>query len=232
MKITTSHSLLVVDPSLKMSGWALFSLENGLPHAVGVLCSQDPEIALSERLTHLQKDVENLFSTLHLQKEDILVCEGPGPLVRNPSSALKIERVRGIFEAMARQRGVLVPGRINPRTVQTELLGMGGKQVSRIVVKESARVVARRLYHDILPPIAERWLSKRHAKKIPQDIVDALLIGALTVPRLQRCLQAGIDINIAFLPRYHIGRRTPRRRVTGGWRQLSTTVSQRKLCES
>ena len=213
-----------------MSGWALFSMGSGLPQAVGILRAPNSKIVLAKRLAHLQKDIESLFSTLNLKSGDMCICEGPAQLTRNPMSSLKLERVRGIFETVARHRSVLVPGRINPRTIQAELLGMSGKQVSRIIVKESAREVVRRLYRDILPVLAERCLTKRHIKKIPQDIIDALLLGALAVPRLQFCIKSGVDVHTAFLPRYQFRRTTPRRRVTGGWRQLTTSSSNRKLC--
>lgn len=132
-----------------------------------------------------------------VKEGDVLLCEGPAPLVRNPQSALKVEGVRGIFEAVARAEGLLVPGRLNPRTVQTELLGMRGRQLARAEVKAWARATAMRLYGDVL----QEMLGAPHERKtISQDILDALLIGTVAATRIQLAVRGQQPIESAFLP--------------------------------
>lgn len=142
--------LVAVDPSLTASGWAVFSLARGTPCAVGVIEPPGPSLHLADRMSALQQKVDRTFRALALGEGDILVCEGPAPLVLNPQSALKVEGVRGVFETVARSLGLTVPGRVNPRTVQTELLGMRGPQLARSTVKEWARGTAERLYGEEL----------------------------------------------------------------------------------
>ena len=159
-----------------------------MPQAWGVVSPPGPGHALEYRLAVLQESVADIFGNFSLDESDILVCEGPAPLVKNPISSLKVERVRSIFEAVARTRGVTVPGRLNPRTVQTELLGMRGKQLERKDVKAWAREVAARLYGDLIS----------QEKKLSQDIVDALLIGSLAVARVNFALRSSIALADAF----------------------------------
>lgn len=113
----------------------------------------------------------------------------------NPGSALKVEQVRSIFESVARSRGVIVPGRINPRTVQSELLGLRGKQLARKEVKLQARVVAERLYSNRLPQLDDELEDRSiSVRDLPQDIVDALLIGAVAVSKLQLAERLGTNV--------------------------------------
>ena len=100
MSSTTSkqHFLFAVDPSLTSSGWALFAVGDGMPLAAGLLMAPGPRVPLANRLLTLQNEIEQLFGHLRMGEGDVLVCEGPAPLVLNPNSAMKVERVRGIFE--------------------------------------------------------------------------------------------------------------------------------------
>lgn len=189
--------LLAVDPSLTASGWALFSLTNGLPMAVGLLSPPGPAELLARRLSALQRAVADTFVKLELGEGDYLVCEGPAPLVKNPQSALKVEGVRGIFEAVARTNGLEVPGRINPRTVQNELLGMRGPQLPRKTVKEWARKAALQMYASQISRLFTAPQAKP-APRIPQDIIDAMLIGAVAVARVQLALRSGAPVDTAF----------------------------------
>jgi hypothetical protein len=66
-----------------------------------------------------------------------MVCEA-ATTVRDPHNALKVETVRAMFESVARGRLVGVPGRINPRSVQFEVMGLSGKQLPRAEVKDMA----------------------------------------------------------------------------------------------
>lgn len=147
---------------------------------------------LSLRLARIQEEISSLFSQLELSEMDFLLCEGPAPLVLNPNSAVKVERVRSIFETLGRSAGLTVPGRLNPRTIHVEMLGLRGKQLARKAVKECARQVVERLYGSKLPNLvaANPSLSK---KLLSQDIVDALLIGAVASAKLSQALIAKVD---------------------------------------
>jgi len=94
---------------------------------------------------------------------------------------------------------VLVPGRINPRTVHTELLGLWGKQIPRNQVKICAKETALRLYGDILRTATEKSPNKKKGKGISQDIIDAVLIGTLAVSRIKHGRQCGQAIEETFL---------------------------------
>lgn len=193
-----------MDPSLTCSGWALFALNDGLPCAIGVISPPGTELALATRIELLQREVEQLLESFQLGTGDLLVCEGPAPLVLNPQSALKVEGVRGVFETVARSRGVSVPGRLNPRTVQSELLGMKGKQLDRRTVKEWARAAAIQLYGSRLDRLlAKQELLRKDAvpgrpAKISQDAIDALLIGAVAVGRFKLSASSGLSVEEVF----------------------------------
>jgi len=215
--------LLAIDPSLTASGWVLFDFDNSIPLASGVLSPPGPKLSLAKRLDQLQQSVEDLLLELKVHGGDILICEGPAPLVLNPQSSLKVERVRSIFESVARSMNLTVPGRINPRTVQSELLGMRGPQLPRPVVKDCARKIAMQLYGDQLTSL---WSKRRGApkkkgterkQKIPQDIIDAVLIGALAITKIKLCIISGNDISDAFLPRNKNARHNTRRNAAPRW---------------
>lgn len=193
-----SSRLVAVDPSLTCSGWALFNLSSGAVLAVGKMRSKPPSVALALRLEDLQGRINGLFEQLKLGADDFLICESPTTM-RDPRAALKVEQVRGIFEALARNRQMQVPGRINPRSVQYEVMGLRGRQLSRGVVKETAvRVVQASFGSDLSRLQFDPSPSnlRRH-----QDIVDALLLGALGLARLQASIAAAIPHEVAFLER-------------------------------
>jgi len=192
--------LLAIDPSLTCSGWALFSLADGQPLAAGVISPPGSDIVLSLRLAELQNRVTDLFAHYSLGSSDVLVCEGPAPLVLNPSSALKVEQVRGIFEGVARMHKLCVPGRVNPRTVQTELLGLRGRQLSRKEVKDSARVLVEKMFAQFLDAFGynDKGKTKGKSTVLSQDIVDALLIGALAVGKVQIGMRSNMPLEEAF----------------------------------
>lgn len=174
-----SVKLIAIDPSLSCSGWAVFNSNSHELLNVGIIKPPGPELSLAKRLDFLQLEVSKLFSSLKLKPNDILVCEGAAPLVKNPLSSQKVEQVRGIFEAVARVFGLNVPGRINPRTVQTELLGLKGKQIPRNEVKLSAVQVVKSILGNRYQILSEEFNSK-----LPQDIVDAFLIGQIALSRI------------------------------------------------
>lgn len=226
--VRNEQALIAIDPSLTASGWALFSVSRNQPLALGVVSPPGPSMQLACRLNHLQMQVEDLVSQLELQSGDILVCEGPAPLVLNPDSALKVERVRSIFESVARCRGISVPGRINPRTVQTELLGMRGRQISRVEVKDWARRAVERLYGDLplkLPMVGQ---AKRRKKELPQDVVDALLIGSLAVSRVQLSNKSKLSLETVFESRGKKNGYAGGRRATVGWTEQDIERLNRK----
>src|SRR5262245_26646002 len=126
-------NVMAIDPSLTCSGWALLTLETGRVRAVGKLRALSASYPLAERLNGLHLQIGELLSALKLGTGDFLICESP-TTVRDPHNALKVEQVRGIFESLARSNGICVPGRLNPRTVQFEVMGLRGKQLQRSLV--------------------------------------------------------------------------------------------------
>lgn len=171
---------------------------------------------MTKRLLHLQDTVTEVICGLRMQSGDLLVCEGPAPLVLNPSSALKVERVRGIFESVARAQQLQVLGRINPRTVQTELLGMRGKQLARAEVKTWARQTAERIFGASLDELP-LYGARRKGRDLPQDVIDALLIGSVAASRVQLSLTGNIPLDTLFESRRHFQTRGGRR--MSGWRE-------------
>ncbi len=188
-----------------------------MPLSAGIISALPAKFSMSHRLQVLQQGIEDTFTQLRLTQGDIVVCEGPAPIVLNPHTALKVEQVRGIFETVARTRGLAVPGRINPRTVHTELLQMRGKQLSRAEVKVWARATVERLFGVNLAGItmmgsfshggpqdngAEcrllRGNGSQRRKKIPQDIIDALLIGCVAVSRVQLGKKSQLSLEAVF----------------------------------
>lgn len=184
--------LLSVDPSLSCSGWALFCLETGAVKRVGTIRALPAEHSLSQRLEEMQCEITLLFQELLLKSGDYLVCEGPAPIMLNPKTAMKVEQVRGIFETVARSNGVTVPGRVNPRTVHVEILGLRGRQLERNSVKAIARETALYLYKDVLAEIVG---STERAERTSQDILDALLVGTVSINRIKFSLQSGFEVS-------------------------------------
>lgn len=183
--------LFAVDPSLTCSGWALFDLKTSKPLATGIVLPPPATFSLEYRINFLQGEIKRIFIGMNLDKRDYLVCEGPAPLVLNPDSALKVERVRGVFEAVARENNLNVVGRLNPRTVQTELLGFKGKQIERKEVKKIAKQVALNLFSS--------FLSSK--SKVTQDEIDALLIGALASSKIKMAVSSKLSPDVVFAPK-------------------------------
>ncbi len=182
---------MAIDPSLTCSGWALFDVRTEKVLAVGKVRSKEPSIPLAERLSDLQIKISKIMHDLSLGTGDCLICEAPTTM-RDPRAAIKVEQVRGIFEAVARMREATVPGRINPRSVHHEVLGFGGKQVIRVEVKRAAVEVASRLFQDPLSAIGFDPSHKNLKKH--QDIVDALLLGYLGLTKLRSAEWADTSI--------------------------------------
>lgn len=188
--------LFALDPSLTSSGWALFCLKTQAPLKTGTLKSLSTQFSLEQRLSDLQNQVRALYAELNLSKKDYFICEGPAPLVLNPNSAMKVERVRGVFETLAREAKLNLLGRINPRTVQAELMGLKGKQIERKEVKKIARVLANRMFSG--------YLSEN---KSNQDIIDAILIGALVSSKLKIAIETKVNYQELFATKQKRSRR-------------------------
>lgn len=156
----------------------------------------EPGPPLAHRLLSLQAKIVKLFDTLELREGDILVCEA-ATTMRDPRAALLVEQVRGMFEVLARSRGVTVPGRINPRTVQFEVMGLRGAQGRREEVKRAALQVAKVLYGARLKALGFD-LDDGRSRKRHQDVVDALLVGSLAVSRVQGAWTTNSDLNQTF----------------------------------
>jgi len=223
--IKSSSALLAVDASLRSTGWAVFSLKTELPISFGLLTLPTAQTPLAKRLDFLQQKISLLFGELKLSADDYLVCEGPAPLVLNPQSAIKVEHVRSMFETLARANGLIVPGRLNPRTIQSELLGMRGRQAARTTVKDWARETAQRLFAKEIKAIPIQGVSNR-LKVFPQDVIDALLIGSLATSRIKNAIKMNYDPVLSFSPKNN-GRAN--RRTSGSSRSVVWTEKSVEL---
>jgi len=150
---------------------------------------------MATRLRVLHARIEELMGALRLAAGDALVCEAPTTM-RDPHNAIKVEQVRGMFEGAARNRGVVVPGRINPRTVHYEVMGLTGPQLVRSEIKAAALRSVEYLYSVNL----EKLGLGRGADSLRkhQDIVDAMLVGRVAVLRLQAAGQSGAPVEELF----------------------------------
>jgi Holliday junction resolvasome RuvABC endonuclease subunit len=174
--------LIAIDPSLTSSGWALFEVKSGTLLAIGKICSLDATHSYPSRLRDIQEKIKSAFNTLKLSNDDILISEAPTRII-DPHASFKVEQVRSMFETLGREFGLHVPGRINPRTVHKELLGMKGKQLKRSIIKEAAVYTVEKLYTNHLRRMGF-ICAPSHFKK-HQDIVDAILIGHTGVTRIR-----------------------------------------------
>ena len=120
--------------------------------------------------------------------------------MKDPNAAIKVEQVRSIFETLARNSGIYVPGRINPRSVQYEILGIKGKQIKRILVKDIAVNAVYNLYLESLESLG--FLCTKSNLRRHQDIVDAILIGNLAMTKMQNATISGIPIAQIFSTSY------------------------------
>jgi Holliday junction resolvasome RuvABC endonuclease subunit len=185
--------VMAVDPSLTCSGWAIFDISSNSLQAVGKIKSLSASgHSLPERYEDLQRQVSQLFLHFNLGNSDVVICESETTMI-DPKAAFKVERVRGIFETLGRERGCIVPGRISPRTVQFEVMGLRGKQLQRSIVKQSALQTVQSLYADSLRAFGLSVI-KSH-----QDIIDAILLGHLATSRLKSALTTGVSIESCFI---------------------------------
>ena len=190
--------LLAIDPSLTCSGWALFDIKTKKLLSVGNVKSKK-EGSLSERLLDFQKKIVMLFEALMLNDHDVLICEEATTMI-DPRATLVVEQVRCIFEVLARNLNVCVPGRINPRTVQYEIMGLKGVQIDREHVKKIARETVDAIYADMLSQIG--FLKKDILKKSNQDIIDAILIGTLGLSRVLSIHNTRLNLDEVFTSNY------------------------------
>lgn len=187
--------LMAVDPSLTCSGWALLSIPQGEVVAVGKVKAAPASFPMATRLERLQGAISKVVANLALGESDVLICEGPTTM-KDPLNAIKVEQVRGIFESTGRNRGVNVPGRINPRSVQYEVMGLRGKQIARVEVKAAAVRTVQYLYSSALERLgieASDASLKKH-----QDIVDAMLLGRFALSRIQEAINSRQPLEAVF----------------------------------
>lgn len=164
---------------------------------------------MADRIGTLQERIAELLAGLRLGRNDVLICEEQTTM-RDPRAAFMVEQVRGIFETLARSRDVVVPGRLNPRSVQHEVMGLRGRQLKREVVKEVASGIVKSVYGQTLQEM-KFSLTAEHLRR-NQDIVDAILIGSLGLARLRSAAQSGMTPGRLF-EKQQI-RSSVRRRVT------------------
>ncbi|MEZ4752709.1 MAG: hypothetical protein R3A13_00095 [Bdellovibrionota bacterium] len=96
-----------------------------------------------------------------------------------------------MFETLARSMGIKVPGRINPRSVQFEVMGLKGKQVARDEIKIMASGAAKLMYGEALKSIGFTDLDNLENY---QDVVDAILVGHLALTKIEASELAGISL--------------------------------------
>jgi Holliday junction resolvasome RuvABC endonuclease subunit len=204
---------MAIDPSLTCSGWALFSIPQEEVLAVGKIKADPPIVPMAERLRKLQTTIARLFSDLTLGGADVLVCEAPTTM-KDPNNTIKVEQVRGLFESLGRSRGVVVPGRVNPRSVQYEVMGLKGKQLTRTEVKASAVRTVHYLYAPALQRLgfdsSEGGLGKH------QDVVDAILIGRFAILKIRGALEGRQALEEVFDVQKKQSRRSWRVRACTG----------------
>ena len=184
----------------------MFDIGSSTLCAVGKIRSLPASVVLAERLADIQDKVRRVLDECALGTGDVLVCEAQ-TTVRDPHAAFKVEHVRGIFESVARDRAVTVPGRINPRSIQSEVMGLRGRQLARKVIKDAAQRTALALYgaaFESMGLIGDEGSLARH-----QDIIDATLVGNLALTRLRHAAHTDIALTQLFAPRVRerIGRR-------------------------
>lgn len=185
--------LIAIDPSLISSGWALFDIHSEKLIAVGTIKSKYEKNKYFERIANLQNKINLLIEDLNICSTDLMIVE-TATTIKDPDATLKVEQVRTIFETLARLKGALVPGRINPRSVQYEILGLKGKQIDRESVKAAAISVAAKIFSSDL----ERLDYSIDALSKEQDIVDAMLLGSLALVRINQANVASNSIEECF----------------------------------
>jgi Holliday junction resolvasome RuvABC endonuclease subunit len=205
--LMSPQRILAIDPGLQSTGWALFDVHTTSLLGVGRLKALDATHTLSVRLGNLQLKIADLLGQMQLGMNDFLVCEAPTTM-KDPEAAHKIEQVRGIFETLARAQLVSVPGRINPRSVHFEVMGMRGHQLDRETIKETAWRLAEHLYGSCLDALG--FSVKEYSLQQKPDIADALLLGGLAVQRVASALRAGMAVDEYFENQTGKAKRRPR----------------------
>ncbi len=180
---------------------------------MGKIKSDPPSVPLATRLEKLQGHIGKVVTNLSLGEQDVLVCEAPTTM-KDPLNAIKVEQVRGLFEAAGRDRGVVVPGRVNPRSVQYEVMGLKGKQLARPQVKAAAVRTVQYLYAADLQRLGidtgDASLTKH------QDIVDAMLIGRFAILKVQGAIDTRQTLESVF--------DAPLRQNRNTWRVRSCSI--------
>ena len=187
--------LLAIDPSITCTGWALFSIKSEHLIGVGKIKPLPPKHTLAERLSELNQQINQLFDQIKLSEKDVMICEA-ATSIKDPSAAFKVEQVRAAFETLARERQTAVPGRIHPRTVHYEVLGLTGKQLPRQEVKAMACNAAKTIYAKELKNLTFDC-SDINLKK-NQDIIDALLIGYISLSKIRAAKSIDMKLDAYF----------------------------------
>lgn len=187
--------LLAIDPSLTCSGWALFDIESGQLKAVGKIRSLPSRHQLAARLDDLHAKVQRLIEILDLNYQDVLIAED-ATTMKDPEAVIKVEQVRGIFENSARSNGMCVPGRLNPRTVHSEILGLRGRQQPRPLVKAMAVTAVQKIFAECLQRLC--FDCSDAALHSNQDIVDAILLGYLATSKVRMAQEGSFDLKLCF----------------------------------
>ena len=208
MQKSRSPVIIGIDPGLTRSGWAVFCLRSIRPLSSGSIKPLGPQFPLPDRLVDLQGQVELLLREIDVKNTDYLVCEGAAHLMQNPKTSALVEQVRTIFETVARSRRIVVPGRINPRTLQVELLGLKGAQLPRDQVKKLAEEYTKIYFQSYLEALD---------RKVNSDENDALLIGFLACSKVSRALKTSQDPLLQFTQSWNQSKGSNRSKLRQKW---------------
>lgn len=172
MNLQSFKRVLAIDPSLISSGWALFRTSPRRCIGFGTIRTEQIK-CLESRLRSIQTQVKDLYTNINLSADDLVLVEDATKFI-DPLNLIKVERVRAIFEVLARYSEIQTE-RIHARTIQRFVMGLTGRQLKREIVKACARQTAWVLYQSELKKI--HGIKTVDDMKCCQDIVDALLIG-------------------------------------------------------
>ncbi|MCS6961758.1 MAG: crossover junction endodeoxyribonuclease RuvC [Deltaproteobacteria bacterium] len=175
------QKVLAVDPSSSSLGWAIIDTRE-IPLDAGVFY-YNTDISISNRVKHIVNEIKHIIDCYNLKRGDYFVVESSAGCI-NPRTFLILERIRGAGEAVALLNGLTVLGRINPRSIHVNLLGIK-KSLARVFVKSAIRSYVEKQFSAFLKSAEIEVIPKN------QDVFDALLLGYYFVRILKMCNNGG-----------------------------------------
>lgn len=156
-----------VDPSVSSLGWAIMQVSGRLVDA-GVL-KYSSKNSICERIQFILREVNDLIQYYKLGPTDYCVLESSAGII-NPRSFLALERVRSSVEALAIIKGLRVIGRINPRSLQSKMLGLK-KMEKRDFVKSAIRSFVIQEFRSFFDG------NRLDISRVEQDLFDAVILA-------------------------------------------------------